>query len=53
MLNIIWKKWYGFVSQENEIHEVKLTKKDGQSLGITIVGYSGVSDSGELYNTDC
>uniref|UniRef100_A0A8C6XPD6 PATJ crumbs cell polarity complex component n=1 Tax=Naja naja TaxID=35670 RepID=A0A8C6XPD6_NAJNA len=32
---------------ENEIHEVKLTKKDGQSLGITIVGYSGVSDSGE------
>uniref|UniRef100_A0A670ZXG1 PATJ crumbs cell polarity complex component n=1 Tax=Pseudonaja textilis TaxID=8673 RepID=A0A670ZXG1_PSETE len=24
-----------------------LTKKDGQSLGITIVGYSGVSDSGE------
>uniref|UniRef100_A0A2D4IFT0 PDZ domain-containing protein n=3 Tax=Micrurus TaxID=8634 RepID=A0A2D4IFT0_MICLE len=38
---------------ENEIHEVKLTKKDGQSLGITIVGYSGVSDSGELYNIDC
>ncbi|XP_063154111.1 inaD-like protein isoform X3 [Candoia aspera] len=32
---------------ENEIHEVKLTKKDGQSLGITIVGYSGVSYSGE------
>ncbi|XP_039194986.1 inaD-like protein isoform X2 [Crotalus tigris] len=32
---------------ENEIHEVKLTKKDGQSLGITIVGYSGVSNSGE------
>ncbi|XP_070602147.1 inaD-like protein isoform X2 [Erythrolamprus reginae] len=32
---------------ENEIHEVKLTKKDGQSLGITIVGYSGASESGE------
>uniref|UniRef100_A0A0K8RU27 InaD-like protein-like n=1 Tax=Crotalus horridus TaxID=35024 RepID=A0A0K8RU27_CROHD len=32
---------------ENEIHEVKLIKKDGQSLGITIVGYSGVSNSGE------
>ncbi|XP_034978613.2 inaD-like protein isoform X1 [Zootoca vivipara] len=32
---------------ENEIHEVQLTKKDGQSLGITIVGYSGVSDTAE------
>uniref|UniRef100_A0A670JGT8 PATJ crumbs cell polarity complex component n=1 Tax=Podarcis muralis TaxID=64176 RepID=A0A670JGT8_PODMU len=26
---------------------VQLTKKDGQSLGITIVGYSGVSDTAE------
>ncbi|XP_062994192.1 inaD-like protein [Elgaria multicarinata webbii] len=30
---------------ENEIHEVQLTKKNGQSLGITIVGYTGVSDT--------
>lgn len=41
---------HAFISQENEIHEVQLTKKDGQSLGITIVGYSGVSDTGELYD---
>uniref|UniRef100_A0A670JIP6 PATJ crumbs cell polarity complex component n=1 Tax=Podarcis muralis TaxID=64176 RepID=A0A670JIP6_PODMU len=26
---------------------IQLTKKDGQSLGITIVGYSGVSDTAE------
>ncbi|XP_066480692.1 inaD-like protein [Tiliqua scincoides] len=32
---------------ENEICEVQLVKKDGQSLGITIVGYSGVSDGVE------
>uniref|UniRef100_A0ABM5G843 InaD-like protein isoform X2 n=1 Tax=Pogona vitticeps TaxID=103695 RepID=A0ABM5G843_9SAUR len=32
---------------ENEIHEVQLTKKDGQSLGITIVGYLGASDAVE------
>ncbi|KAJ6662563.1 hypothetical protein lerEdw1_011700 [Lerista edwardsae] len=32
---------------ENEIREVQLIKKDGQSLGITIVGYSGVSDGVE------
>ncbi|KAJ7332649.1 hypothetical protein JRQ81_014829, partial [Phrynocephalus forsythii] len=32
---------------ENEIHEVQLTKKDGQSLGITIVGYSGASEAVE------
>ncbi|XP_044286198.1 inaD-like protein [Varanus komodoensis] len=32
---------------ENEILEVQLTKKDGQSLGITIVGYSGVSGTVE------
>nr|XP_060629610.1 inaD-like protein isoform X1 [Anolis sagrei ordinatus] len=37
----------GQFDTENEIHEVQLTKKDGQSLGITIVGYSGVSDTVE------
>ncbi|XP_048352066.1 inaD-like protein isoform X3 [Sphaerodactylus townsendi] len=32
---------------EHEIQEVQLMKKDGQSLGITIVGYTGVSDKVE------
>ncbi|XP_077189637.1 inaD-like protein isoform X3 [Paroedura picta] len=32
---------------ENEIQEVQLVKKDGQSLGITVVGYTGVSDKVE------
>ncbi|KAH0618553.1 hypothetical protein JD844_017879 [Phrynosoma platyrhinos] len=37
----------GQLDTENEIHEVQLTKKDGQSLGITIVGYSGISETVE------
>ncbi|XP_054835616.1 inaD-like protein [Eublepharis macularius] len=32
---------------ENEIQEVQLIKKDGQSLGITIVGYTRVSEKVE------
>ncbi|KAL8178557.1 UNVERIFIED_CONTAM: hypothetical protein K2H54_051213 [Gekko kuhli] len=36
-----------FQDTENEIQEVQLVKKDGQSLGITIVGYTGVSDKVE------
>ena len=30
-----------------EIHEVPLTKKDGQSLGISIIGYNPMTSQGD------
>ncbi|XP_053099210.1 inaD-like protein isoform X2 [Hemicordylus capensis] len=43
----VWSPPQDRFGTENEIHEIQLTKKDGQSLGITIVGYSGFSSAVE------
>lgn len=38
--------WFQPNLEGYEIHEVPLTKKDGQSLGISIIGYNPLTSQG-------